>query len=86
MATKISRPRTDITWHAGLRRGRERNSTMQYLLSSPREYERVMRIIHEASAAGFAPDPMPGVRQPFDYDRRKKTRDRPHPIRTRGWF
>jgi hypothetical protein len=69
MATSISRPRIGIAWNTGFRRGRERNSTMQYLQSSPQEYERVMRIIHETRAAGFAPSPMPGVRQPFDYQR-----------------
>ena len=86
MATKISRPRIGIAWNAGFRRGRERNSTMQYLLSSPEEYERVMRIIHKARAAGHTPSPMPGVRQPFDYDRGKKTRHPVRPIHRPEWL
>ena len=73
MSTKILRPRSRVTWTAGFRRGRERNSTIKYLESSPREYERLRRIIRESRAAGYAPVPMDGVRQPFDYERRKKT-------------
>jgi hypothetical protein len=46
---------------------------MKYLESSPLDYERLLRIVEEARAAGFEPMPMNGVRQPFDYERRKAT-------------
>jgi hypothetical protein len=46
---------------------------MKYLESSPQEYARLLRIIQEARAAGYEPIPMDGVRQPFDYERRKTT-------------
>jgi hypothetical protein len=71
MATRIIRARVRPTWTAGLRRGRERNSTMKYLQSSPEEYKRLLRIIQRSRAAGYEPMPMTGVRQPFGYERRK---------------
>jgi hypothetical protein len=46
---------------------------MEYLENSPEEYARLVRIIEEAQAAGYEPMPMDGVRQPFDYERRKTT-------------
>lgn len=71
MSTIILRPRIRPSWTTGFRRGTERNSTMKYLESSPLDYERLLRIVEEARAAGFEPMPMNGVRQPFDYERRK---------------
>lgn len=57
-------------WRAGLRRGRERNSTMQYLQGHPEEANRLLRILEEIRAQGFQPVSMYRVKQPFDYDRR----------------
>lgn len=70
MVVRSRRTRVRAMWTAGLRRGRERNETMRYLESSPKEYERVLRIIEEARAQGHEPMPMRRVKQPFDYDRR----------------
>lgn len=70
MATRILRPRIRPMWLGGLRRGKERNSTMEYLRNHPAEYERLRRIVQEVRAQGFEPIPMDGVKQLFDYDRR----------------
>ncbi len=67
MAIRIQRQRIPPMWRAGLRRGKERNSTMEYLRSHPQEYDRLRRIIAEMDAMGFVPISMEGVRQPFDY-------------------
>jgi hypothetical protein len=69
MATVIRRQRIRPTWNGGLRRGRPRNSTMEYLRSHPDDYNRLRRIIAEVRAQGFEPVPMDRVRQFFDYDR-----------------
>lgn len=79
MATRLLRPRIRPTWTAGLRRGRERNSTMKYLESSPQEYARLLRIIEETRAIFGEPMPMDGVKQPFDYERRKAKSAPQHP-------
>jgi len=71
MATRIQRPRIRPTWKGGLRRGRERNSTMQYLLSHPEEYARLVRILEESRAVNGPPLPLPPhVRTPIDFERR----------------
>lgn len=70
MADQTQRARLRPTWIAGFRRGRERNETMRYLMSSPLEYARLLRIVEEACAAGFGLMPMDRVKQPFDYERR----------------
>jgi hypothetical protein len=70
MATIIQRQRVRPMWRAGLRRGRERNSTMAYLRNHPEEYARLRRIVEEIRAQGFEPVPMERVKQFFDYDRR----------------
>jgi hypothetical protein len=70
MATQFQRLRIRPTWNGGLRRGRERNSTMAYLREHPREYERLLGIVQEVRGRGFEPVPMERVKQMFDYDRR----------------
>jgi hypothetical protein len=70
MATRLCRPRVRPTWHAGLRRGRERKSTMEHLRQHPEDYQRLLRIVAEIRAQGFEPVPMDRVKQFFDYDRR----------------
>lgn len=70
MAGRSGRAHVRPMWTAGFRRGRERNETMKYLESCPKEYERLLRIIREARAQGYEPMSMHRVKQPFDYDRR----------------
>jgi hypothetical protein len=70
MATQLQRQRIAPTWRAGLRRGRERNSTMAHLRNHPGEYARLRRIMEELRAQGFEPVPMERVKQFFDYGRR----------------
>ncbi len=70
MSIKIQRHRIRPTWKGGLRRGKERNSTMAYLRTHPEDYERLLRIIEEVRAQGFVPIPLDRMKQPFDYDRR----------------
>jgi hypothetical protein len=44
---------------------------MQYLLSHPGEYERLIRILEESRAVNGPPLPLPPhVRTPIDFDRR----------------
>lgn len=69
MATRILRPRIQPMWRGGLRRGRPRNSTMEYLRSHPDDYNRLLRIVAEVRAQGFEPVPMDRVKQFFDYGR-----------------
>jgi toxin YoeB len=74
IAPSRTRPRIRPTWTAGLRRGRERDATMRYLESSPRDYERLLRIIRDTRPANYQPMRLDGVRLPFDYDRRHDSR------------
>jgi hypothetical protein len=69
MATQLQRQRIQPTWRGGLRRGKPRNSTMEYLQGHPDDYNRLQRIIAEVRAQGFEPVPMDRVKQFFDYGR-----------------
>lgn len=70
MATQTRRMRIAPTWRAGLRRGRERNSTMLLLQLYPEFEARLRRAREELQAWGVEPSPLYRVKQPFDYDRR----------------
>jgi hypothetical protein len=65
--TQLKRMRIAPTWRAGLRRGRERNSTMLLLQRYPEFEARLRRARERLRAWGVEPSPMDRVKQPFDY-------------------
>jgi hypothetical protein len=69
MATLTKRMRIAPTWKAGLRRGRQRNSTMLLLQHFPEFEARLRRAEEQLRAWGVEPE-LHHVKEPFDYDRR----------------
>ena len=70
MSTRIQRPRIRPMWRGGLRRGRERNEATRAFERCPEMKARLMKVIAEMNAMGWAPIPTDRVKQPFDYERR----------------
>ena len=69
MPTLIRRMRIAPTWRAGLRRGRERNSTTLLLKLYPEFEARLGRAVEDLRRWGVV-TAWEHVNKPFDYDRR----------------
>jgi hypothetical protein len=66
MTTQLKRMRIAPTWRAGLRRGRERNSTMLLLQRYPEFEARLNRAVEDLRRWGVVPA-WEHVKKPFDY-------------------